>query len=206
MSEQDGGTRRGAGRWYAAGIVSIMLLAAALTGFLVGAFGPENEGDAAWGLLFAPALLLSAAGAAAGAWWWVRRQAVGVGLSAGRYLKVSRGIQRGQVPEDPAELPAAIDIVRRQRRMLSAQQRRWAWWLMGGAALLLLVSAVAQVLDHRYGFACLNLLIMGVALINPFVMRRQRRRVNAVEQALGIAQQPQAPSSAVEAPPRHPGA
>ncbi|MEU3190733.1 hypothetical protein ABZ686_08840 [Streptomyces sp. NPDC006992] len=205
MFEQAGGTRRGAGRCYAAGIVSIVLLAAALTGFLVGVFGPENAGDVTWGLLFAPALLLSAAGAAAGAWWWVRRQAAGFGLSAGRYLKVSRGIRRGQVPEDPVVLPAAIDIVRRQRRMLSAQQRRWAWWLMGGAALLLLVSAVAQVLDHRYGLACLNLLVMGVGLINPFLMRRQRRRVNAVEQALGLTQQPQAPSSAVEVPPRRPG-
>ncbi|MBE9499752.1 hypothetical protein IHE61_20970 [Streptomyces sp. GKU 257-1] len=194
MSGQDGETRTDAGRFHAVAIVIIVLLAAALAGFLAGAFAGEDEWDPTRGLFFTAAVLLPSAGAAAWAWRWTRRRAAGFGLTPSRYMRVGRQIQRGRLPQDPAELPAAIDIVRRQRRTLSAQRRRWMWWLMSAAALLLLLSAGVQVLDRRYGLAGLNLLALGMCLINPFVLRRQRRRLHAVEQALATAQQPQQPS------------
>ncbi|MEW2221113.1 hypothetical protein AB0939_17770 [Streptomyces sp. NPDC006990] len=205
MSGQDGETRTDAGRFHTVGIVLIVLLAAALAGFLAGAFAGEGEWDVTRGLLFTAAFLLPTAGAAAWAWWRTRRRAAGFGLSPSRYMRVGRQIQRGRLPQDPAELPAATDVVRRQRRTLSAQRRRWVWWLMSAAAVLLLMSAAAQVLDQRYGFAGLNLLALGMCLINPFVLRRQRRRMHAVEQALATAQQPQVSSCAVEVSPHSSG-
>ncbi|WP_385633521.1 hypothetical protein [Streptomyces sp. SudanB5_2050] len=82
------------------------------------------------------------------------------------------------MPEDPAEQPAAVDIATRQRRVLSVQSRRWVWWLLGAAALLWLANAVARLL-----------------LINPLSMRRQRRRLEAVEHALHVQGTPRAPSA-----------
>ncbi|MDN3267117.1 hypothetical protein [Streptomyces sp. MA15] len=87
-----------------------MLLAAALAGFLLGAVvGEDEEAGMLQGLLFAAVFLLLGLEAAAGAWWWTRRRAAQFGLSASRYIRVGRRIQRGEPPKDAAELPAAID-------------------------------------------------------------------------------------------------
>ncbi|MEV5099663.1 hypothetical protein ACFC5H_06655 [Streptomyces rochei] len=99
------------------------------------------------------------------------------------------------MPEDPAELPAAIDIATRQRRVLSVQSRRWVWWLLGAAALLWLANAVARLFAHNYAYACFSLLVGGLTLINPLSMRRQRRRLEAVERALHAQGTPGAPST-----------
>ncbi|MEU9591624.1 hypothetical protein AB0D84_18165 [Streptomyces sp. NPDC048193] len=179
-----------------------VLLATAFAGFLLGAVVGEDEVDVHQGLLFAAAFLVLGLGAAAGTWWWTRRRAAQFGLSASRYMRVGRGIRRGELPEDPAELPAAVDIVTRQRRALDPLQRRWWLWLTVVAALLWLVSAVAQLLDHDYGDACFQLLVAGMFLVNPLTMRRQRRRLENVEQALHTRRQAQGTSDAPEAPPR----
>ncbi|MFD7699166.1 hypothetical protein [Streptomyces caelestis] len=157
------------------------------------------------GLLFAAISLLLGLGAAAGTWWWTRRRAARFGLSASRYTRVGRRIQRGELPEDTAELPAAIDIATRQRRTLNAQQRPWVRRLTAGAALLWLVSAVGQLFAHNYGYACFHLLVAGTFLVTPLTMRRQRRRLETVEQALHIPQHPQdASGTPAGAPPRRP--
>jgi hypothetical protein len=200
MSGSGGKTRAGAGRTSAVGILLVVLLAAVLAGFLLGAVVGEDEVDVPQGLLFAAAFLLLTLAAAAGAWWSTRRRAAQFGLSASRYLRVGRRIQRGEVPQDTAELPAAIDIAIRQRRTLNAQ-RRWVRWLTATAALLWLVSAVIQIFAHNYGYACFQLLVGGAFLVNPLTMRRQRRRLETVEQALHIDQHPQGTSGTSEAPP-----
>ncbi|CAL9340248.1 hypothetical protein SUDANB15_00246 [Streptomyces sp. enrichment culture] len=184
MSGSAGEARAGAGRTSTVGILLAVLLAAALAGFLLGAVVGEDEVDVPQGLLFAAVSLLLGLGATAGAWWWIRRRAAQFGLSASRYLRVGRRVQRGELPEDSAEFPAAIDIVARQRRTLDTQQRRWVRWVTGAAALLWLVSAVIQILAARYGYACFQLLVACGFLVNPLTARRQRRRLDAVEQAL----------------------
>ncbi|MFJ7773135.1 hypothetical protein ACIQ1J_33340, partial [Streptomyces sp. NPDC097107] len=110
--------------------------------------------------------------------------------------------QRGELPEDPAELPAAIDIVARQRRVVNTQQRPWVLWLATAAALLWLVSAVAQFLDHNYGYTCFQLFVTGMFLVGPLTMRRQRRRLENVEQALHTRQHPQGTSDTPQTRPR----
>lgn len=114
---------------------------------------------------------------------------------------MGRRIQRGELPRDTAELPAAIDIATRQRRALNAQQRRRVRRLTAAAALLWLVSAVVQIFAHDYGYACFRLPVAGTFLVNPLTMRRQRRRLETVEQALHIHQHPQGTSDTPEAPP-----
>ncbi|MFC7992620.1 hypothetical protein ACFUV2_25320 [Streptomyces pilosus] len=178
-----GEARTGAGRASTVGPLLAVLLAAASAGFLLGAVVDDDALDVSQGLLFAAVFLLLGLGAAAGAWWWTRRRAAEFGLSASRYLRVGRGVQRGRLPEDPAELPAAIDIVARQRRALNHQQRRWVRRLTGAAGLLWLVSAVIQLLTAHYGYACWQLLVACGLLANPLYARRQRRRLEAVEQA-----------------------
>lgn len=104
-----GETRAGAGGASAVRILLAVLLAAALAGFLLGAVVGEDEAGMLQGLLFAAVFLLLGLEAAAGAWWWTRRRAAQFGLSASRYIRVGRRIQRGEPPKDAAELPAAID-------------------------------------------------------------------------------------------------
>ncbi|OSP39014.1 hypothetical protein B7767_33945 [Streptomyces sp. 13-12-16] len=184
MPGSAGGARAGAGRMSVAGSLLAVLLATALAGFLLGAVVGEEGVDVPQGLLFAAVSLLLGLGVTAGAWWWIRRRAAQFGLTASRYLWVGRRIQRGELPEDPAEFPAATDIAARQRRTLDTQQRRWVRWVTGVAALLWLVSAVIQILAARYGYACFQLLVACGFLVNPLTARRQRRRLDALEQAL----------------------
>ncbi|WP_371240624.1 hypothetical protein [Streptomyces pimonensis] len=120
-----GETRAGAGGAGAVRILLAALLAVALAGFLLGAVVGKDEAGMLQGLLFAAVFLLLGLGAAVGAWWWTRRRAAQFGLSASRYMRVGRRIQRGELPKDTAELPAAIDIATRQRRTLNVQQSRW---------------------------------------------------------------------------------
>ncbi|MFE1015804.1 hypothetical protein ACFW4M_31585 [Streptomyces sp. NPDC058794] len=174
----------GKARVAAAGSLFAVLLVAALSDFMAGAVAGEEELDVAAGRSFAAVVFVLAMVATAGAWWWTRRRAARFGLSASRYMRVGRQIQRGKLPKDPAERPAAIGIATRQRRVLSVQSRRRVWWLLGAAALLWLANAVAQLFAHNYGYACFSLLVGGLMLINPLSMRRQRRRMEAVGRAL----------------------
>ncbi|MGR6540943.1 hypothetical protein [Streptomyces rochei] len=185
----------GKARLAVAGSLLAVLLVAALSGFLAGAVAGEKELDVAAGRSLAAVVVVLAMVATAGAWWWTRRRAARFGLSASRYMRVGRRIQRGKVPEDPAELPAAIDIATRQRRVLSVLSRRWVWLLLGAAALLWLANAVAQLFAQNYGYACFSFLLGGLTLINPLSMRRQRRRLGAVERALHAQGTPGAPST-----------
>ncbi|MFE1016187.1 hypothetical protein ACFW4M_33630 [Streptomyces sp. NPDC058794] len=184
------------------GVLFTILLAAGLAGFLLGVVVGEDEVDVSRGLLFAVAFLLLGLAVVVGVWWWTRRRATQFGLSASRYMRVGRRIQRGELPKDPAELPTAIDIVARQRRMVNTQQRRWVLWLAAAVALLWLVSAVAQFLDHNYGYACFQLFVTGLFLVSPLTMRRQRRRLENVEQALRTRQRLQGTSDTPQTHPR----
>ncbi|WP_018511601.1 MULTISPECIES: hypothetical protein [unclassified Streptomyces] len=118
------------------------------------------------------------------AWWQTRRRAARLGLGTARYMKVVRRIRRGEVPDDPAELPAAIDAATRARRSLDLQDSRWAGWLLGGLTLLWFVTGLLKAFDGHYVRAGYNLVLAGLFLVNPLTMRRQRRRLEAVEQAL----------------------
>ncbi|MDT0492771.1 hypothetical protein RM717_19900 [Streptomyces griseus] len=180
-----GGGRKRRVRAGAAGAVLAVVATAALVGFLAGAvFGGEDGVSVLSGLLVAGSFILAAVVGALIWWRWASRRATKVGLSAGRYVRVARQIQRGEVPDDPAELPAAIEIAGRARRALDVQQRRLVWWLMGGAAFLMLTSAAIHVATREYLRAFQYLALSGIFLINPLTMRRQRRRLDAVEQAL----------------------
>lgn len=172
-----------AGRVWA-GAVAAVLAVAALVGFLAGAFLGGDGVDLSSGLLLAASFALLSAAAALFWWRWASRRAAKLGMFTRRYLRVARRSQRGEVPDDPAELPAAMEIAARARRTLNAQQRRLMWWLMGGVALLWLTSAAIQIANRDYGRAFQYLALAGISLINPLTLRRQRRRLDAVEQAL----------------------
>lgn len=119
------------GRAGAVGVVLVVLAAAALAGFLVGAVLGEGRADISQGLTFVAVFVPLAAFVVVLAWWQTRRRAAKLGLGTARYLKVVRLVRRGEVPHDPAELPAAIDSARRARRALNLQDSRLAWWLLG---------------------------------------------------------------------------
>ncbi|MET7868824.1 hypothetical protein [Streptomyces cyaneofuscatus] len=188
------------GRAGVAGVVLVVLAAAALAGFLVGAVLGEGRADVSQGLTFAAVFVPLAAFVVALAWWQTRRRAAKLGLGTARYLKVVRLVRRGEVPDDPAELPAAIDSARRARRALNLQDSRLAWWLLGGLALLWLVTGVLQALDGHYVRAGYNLVLAGLFLVNPLTVRRQRRRLEAVERALRDRGHLRDPSDGTEAP------
>lgn len=175
-----------AGRMWAGavGVVLAVVAMAALVGFLAGAVLGGDGVDVSSGLLLAASFVLLSAVAAVLWWRWASRRAAKLGMSTRRYLRVARQIQRGEVPDDPAELPAAMEIAARARRTSDAQQRRLMWWLMGGVALLWLTSAVIQIANRDYVRAFQYLGLAGIFLINPLTLRRQRRRLDAVEQAL----------------------
>lgn len=196
-------TRASTGRASAVKILLVVLSAAVLAGFLLGAVAGEGKVDIPPGWWFAAVFLLLGLGAVAWAWWWTRRRAARFGLSASRYTRVGRRLRRGELPEGDAELSAAIDIVTRQRRVLDTQQHRWGTRLTAAVALLWLVSAASQILEHNYGYACFQLLVAGTFLVNPLTMRRQRRRLEAVEQALA-RQHPQGTSGAPQTRSRRP--
>ncbi|WP_103510182.1 hypothetical protein [Streptomyces sp. SM13] len=176
----------GAGRWAVAGPVLAVLLAAAVAGFLMGAVLGEDGMNVRQGLLLAAAFVLLGAVTSAGVWWWNRRRAAPFGMSAGRYLRVSRTVRRGEAPDDPAERGAAVDIAVRMRRALGSSSRRWVWWLVGGGALLWFLGGVFLAVDGRYGRASYNLVMAGLLFVNPLMMGRRRRRLEAAERALGI--------------------
>ncbi|MFH8374278.1 hypothetical protein ACH4A7_12140 [Streptomyces cyaneofuscatus] len=188
------------GRAGAAGMVLVVLAAAALAGFLVGAVLGEGRADVSQGLTFAAVFVPLAAFVVALAWWQTRRRAAKLGLGTARYLKVVRLVRRGEVPDDPAELPAAIDSARRARRALNLQDSRLAWWLLGGVALLSFVTGLLKALDGHYVRAGYNLVMAGLFLVNPLTMRRQRRRLEAVERALRDRGHLRDPSDGTEAP------
>ncbi|MFE9010395.1 hypothetical protein [Streptomyces cyaneofuscatus] len=176
--------RTGSGRAGAVGVVLGVLAVAALAGFLAGAILGEGRADASLGLTLAAIFVLLAAFVVALAWWQTRRRAARLGLGTARYMKVVRRIRRGEVPDDPAELPAAIDAATRARRSLDLQDSRWAGWLLGGLTLLWFVTGLLKAFDGHYVRAGYNLVLAGLFLVNPLTMRRQRRRLEAVEQAL----------------------
>ncbi|MFJ8841992.1 hypothetical protein ACIRFF_03705 [Streptomyces cyaneofuscatus] len=188
------------GRAGAVGVVLVFLAAAALAGFLVGAIFGEGRADVFQGLAVAAVFVLLAAFVVALAWWQTRRRAAKLGLGTARYMKVVRRIRRGEIPDDLAELPAAIDIARRARRALNLQHSRLAWWLLGAIALLWLVSGVFQALDGHYVRAGYNFVMAGLFLVNPLTMRRQRRRLEAVERALRDRGHLRDPSDGTEVP------
>ncbi len=186
----------GKARMSAAAAVLAVSAAAALAGFLVGAVVGEDGVDVTQGLFYAVAYALMGLLVAAAAWWSTRRRAARFGLSASRYMRVGRQVQRGEVPENPEERPAAIDVATRQRRTLTVQRTRWVWCLMAVLALLWLVNAVIQFRDRNYGYACVNLALVGIFLLNPLAMRRQRRRLDTVERALHPRRPPHGTSDA----------
>ncbi len=155
-------------------------------GFLTGGAVGKDGVDASRGMRCAAAFVLPALTAAAVAWWSARRRAARFGLSASRFSRVARQTQRGEVPADPAERQAPIDVATRQRRTLNVQEHRWVWWMTGGIALPWLRTAVLQVPVHNCLYAGVSVLLIGVFLINPLATRRQRRRLEAVERALDL--------------------
>lgn len=188
------------GRAGAVGAVLAVLAVAAAAGFLAGAILGGDRADVPQGLMLAAVFVVPAAFVVALVGWRTRRRAAKLGLGAARYMKVIRGIRRGEVPDDPAELPAAIDGAKRARRALDLQDSRWVWWLLGGVALLWLVSGVFQALDGRYLRAGCNLVMAGLFLVNPLTVRRNRRRLEAVEQALRERGHLRDPSDGTELP------
>ncbi|ROV66368.1 hypothetical protein D3105_22520 [Streptomyces globisporus] len=168
------------------GTVFAVLLAAVVAGFLAGAaFGAESV-DAPRGLFVAGSAALLAAGAAGGAWQWNRRRAARFGISASRCLRVGRGLQRGEVPSDPAERVAAVDMVKRMRRGPASPSHRGAPWLLGGGALLWGAAGVIFVVDGAYGWALCDFAMMGLLLFHLASLRRRGRRLEAAARALGI--------------------
>ncbi|MFJ9635342.1 hypothetical protein [Streptomyces sp. NPDC101178] len=192
--------RTESGRAGAVGMVLGVLAAAALAGFLVGAILGDGRADVSQGLTLAVVLVLLAAFVVALAWWQTRRRAARLGIGTARYIGVVRRIRRGEIPEDPAELPAAIDAATRARRSLDLQDSRLAWWLLGGLALLWFVTGLLKALDGHYVRAGYNLVLAGLLLANPLTMRRQRRRLEAVERALRDRGHLLGPSDGTEAP------
>ncbi|MFF7013921.1 MULTISPECIES: hypothetical protein [Streptomyces] len=184
MSGETGEARTGSGRAGAVGRVLAVLAGSAVAGFLAGAFLAGDGADAGRGGILSGLVVLLSAVAVALSLWRTRRRAAKYGLDTFRYLAIGRRIRRGEVPEDPAELPAAIDLVTRARRSSHRQDSRPVWWLMGGVALLWLVGAVMHALDGNYGRVGYNLALAGLFLLGPFRVRRQRRRLDAAEQAL----------------------
>lgn len=163
-----------------------VLAAAAAAGFAAGAVIGEEKVNASAGLYSAAAFVLLFLAAMAGVWWWNRRRAARFGMSAGRYLRVGRLVQRGKAPDDPAEREAAVDIAVRMRRSAAFHHPRLMWWLMGGVALLISLSAVLHFVDGVYLRGWGNLLLAGMFLVSPLRMERGRRRLAAAERALGI--------------------
>ncbi|WP_432151829.1 hypothetical protein [Streptomyces sp. bgisy029] len=192
--------RTESGRAGAVGIALGVLAAAALAGFLVGAILGEGRAGTSQGLTFAAVFVLLAAFVVALAWWQTRRRAARLGLGAVRYMKVVRRIRRGEIPDDPAELPAAIDCARRARRSMNLQDSRSVRWLLGGLTLLWFVTGLLQAFDGHYVRAGYNLVLAGLLLVNPLTMRRQRRRLEAVERALRDRGHLRGPSDGTEAP------
>ncbi|MFF2536674.1 hypothetical protein [Streptomyces cyaneofuscatus] len=119
------------------------------------------------GLTLAAVFVLLAAFVVALAWWQTRRRAARLGLGTARYMKVVRRIRRGEVPDDPAELPAAIDAATRARRSLNLQESRWVGWLLGGLTLLWFVTGLLNAFDGRYVRAGYNLVLAGLFWSTP---------------------------------------
>ncbi|MFJ1593179.1 hypothetical protein ACIOD0_23495 [Kitasatospora albolonga] len=167
-----------------AGAAGAVLAVAVLLGMQAGAVFGGDGVDAFSVLLVGGSFILTAVVIALIWWRWASGRAAETGITTKRYLRVARQIQRGEVPDDPAELPAAIEIAARARRSVDLQRRRWVWWLMGGVAVLMLASVVIHIATRDYLRAAQYLVISGVFLVNPLSMRRQRRRIDAVEEAL----------------------
>lgn len=70
----------------------------------------------------------------------------------------------------------------------------------GGVALLWFVTGLLKALDGHYVRAGYNLVMAGLFLVNPLTMRRQRRRLEAVERALRDRGHLRDPSDGTEAP------
>ncbi len=168
------------------GTVLAVLLAAGVAGFLAGAVSGAESVDVPRGLFVAGSAVLLAAGGAGGAWQWNRRRAARFGISASSCLRVGRGLQRGEVPSDPAERVAAVDMVKRMRRGPISPSRRGAPWLLGGGALLWGVAGVIFVVDGAYGWALCDFAMMGLLLFHLASLRRRGRRLEAAARALGI--------------------
>lgn len=111
------------------------------------------------------------------------------GLSLGQYLWIGQEIRHARLPGDPAMRPAVLHIVERQRATLNQQQQ------MRRLRVILIImwslSTVISVVDGSYGYAALLLTCILVFLFVPRSLRRQERRLDAVEEALG--RPPQSP-------------
>lgn len=117
------------------------------------------------------------------------RRARRFGLSLGQYLRIGQEIRHARLPADPAARPAVLDIVERQRKTLDQQRRRR--WVRISLIIMWSLIAVINVVDGSYGYAALMLTGIVAVLSVPHSLRRQERRLDAVERALG--RRPQSP-------------
>ncbi|MDP9949197.1 MULTISPECIES: hypothetical protein [Streptomyces] len=175
-----------AGQGALAAKVLAILAAAAAAGFVAGAVIGEDELNATAGLYSAAAAVLIVVVGMGAAWWLNHRRAARFGMSAGRYLRVGRLVQRGKAPNDPAEREAAVDIAVRMRRSTAFSNPRLLWWLMGIAALFMSLSAVMSFIDGAYLRGGWSMVVVGMFMVSPLTMKRSRRRLAAAERALGI--------------------
>ncbi|MEU6388061.1 hypothetical protein [Streptomyces sp. NPDC046939] len=180
------GTSRASDLWGVVRIALTLLMMAGAGGFLVGGVIGEGSVETAQGLLFGALFAIAALVVGVCAGWWVRRRAARFGLGLGRFLRVGRQVQRGEVPADPAEREVAVHFARRHRRAIRAQGRRWVRYAMGFAALSWLLGGVARAVDGDYGMAVFSLVMLGVFLVNPLTLRRQERHLERAERALGL--------------------
>ncbi|OKI87218.1 hypothetical protein AMK11_13400 [Streptomyces sp. CB02414] len=166
-------------------LLGVVCLAVTLTGVAVGALTADSEPWIRSGLTVLTLAVVAAVVSFVGAWRWQRRAARRFGLTARQYTRLGQAIRRGRPPTDPAVRPAVVDIVERQRRMLEWQGDRRYRWVRVALICLWLVIAAAHFADGSYLPAALMLLGVLAFLALPLSLRRQRRRLEAVERVLG---------------------
>ncbi|MGW8065809.1 hypothetical protein ACVV2G_26940 [Streptomyces ziwulingensis] len=176
----------GSHRSWTAVRVAGMLLSTAAVGFAVGALAEDGRHRLWSGAIVAAIGSVLTAVVLAVVLRREGRRARRFGLNAGQLLRISQDVRRGRPPADPAVRPAVLDVLGRQRRALDLQRRRAYRWVQRGLVTLWSLVAVAHVADGSYGFAAVMLLCVLCALAGPFTLRRQERRLDAVERSLGL--------------------
>ncbi|WP_320776536.1 hypothetical protein [Streptomyces sp. CRN 30] len=157
---------------------------AALCGFVVGVL---NGGADGWlyGILGAASMVLIGAVVLATVLLHSRRRARHFGIGLSRFLWLEREVRRVRAPADPALRPALLDLAARHREGLDRQRGKPYRWLRIFLIGLWLVNTVFNTLDGRYWLTVLMLACALLLLLTPVSLRRQERRLDAVEQSLG---------------------
>ncbi|MCZ9349348.1 hypothetical protein NGM36_06000 [Streptomyces mutabilis] len=176
-------------RWRMLALLGVGCLGAALTGLAVGVLTADTEPWVRSALTIAAIALVAGLVTFLVVWRLAGLTARRFGLSAARYTRLGREMRRGRPPTDPGMRPAAVDIVARWRRTLESQGRRRYRWTRVALLSLWLVMAVTHLADGSYLPATLMLLGVLALLALPLSLRRQWRRLDAAERALGLPDQ-----------------